>query len=91
MKAADVWPGAWLRQRHRNNPKGDWQSLSSLAERLPQRVVEICTDGGWERVEFSQGGARKGAGRPEGIEEVRPRKIKRKKKDDKKIDSKVDA
>lgn len=41
MRASEVPAGAQLRQRHRNNPAGAWQPLASLAERLPQRVVEV--------------------------------------------------
>lgn len=65
MKASEVPEGALLRQRHKSNPRGNWQPLSSLAERLPQRDVEVCvydgrcTDGyRWVRVEFPHGGAR---------------------------------
>lgn len=70
MKASEVQGFERLRQRHRNNPSGKWQPLSSLAERLPQRVVEVeiapgCghdinggDDGCWERVEFGRGGNR---------------------------------
>lgn len=91
MKAADVTEGMQLRQRHKNNPRGAWQPLSSLAQRLPQRDVMVLVGGDWQRVEFGRGGARRGAGRPEGIEEATPRKKKEKKKDREKIDSKVDA
>jgi len=98
MKAADVVEGTPLMQRHKNNPNGLWKHMGSLADRLPQHDViaafedNRCKDGWrWEAVEFPHGGARRGAGRPEGIEEATPRKRKRKKKDGKKIDSKVDA
>lgn len=79
MKASDVPVGARLRQRHRNNPRGEWQPLSSLADKLPQRevFVEVVGEDGqgrWERVEFERGappgnesgrmgGVREGAGR----------------------------
>lgn len=63
MKASEVPDGAQLRQRHRNNPRGAWQPLASLADRLPQRVVEVWAYAGvegwvWEAVEFPHGGAR---------------------------------
>jgi len=81
MKASEVPAGAKLRQRHRNNPEGEWQPLVSLAERLPQRVVEARVSVSvplsrpefgsfeelrWVRVEFGRGGARPGAGRAPG-------------------------
>lgn len=73
MRASDVPAGAQLRQRHKNNPNGKWQPLSSLAERLPQRAVEVFRVVEiphympgvpstllevWERVEFPRGGNR---------------------------------
>lgn len=96
MKAAEVPAGAQLRQRHRNNPKGAWQPLSSLADRLPQRVVEAWVYAGvdgwaWEAVEFSKGvrgprkkgagGARVGAGRKPAQTKEKKEKIKKDSKD----------
>lgn len=56
VKAIFIQADQRLRQRHRNNPHGEWQALASLAERLPQRVVEVFSGEAWERVEFARGG-----------------------------------
>jgi hypothetical protein len=69
--AASALTGAEpLRQRHRNNPAGDWKPMGDQLDWLGKNyIVAALVEGEWVRVSFHEA-----RGRTAGVVETKPRK-----------------